>query len=155
MAAMLTTFDSLDVADPLSRAVDLTLQGSQQDVPVFERDEVVGILSRADLLRGLAERSPGAAVAEAMRRDFPRVEAGEMLKTLFARLQECRCHTAPVTHSGRVVGADHLREHRRVPHDPGRPRGGRAGAAGGLPSALVKWRFRGGPGRTCRGRSGR
>jgi Zn-dependent protease/predicted transcriptional regulator len=102
--AMLTKFDSLDVTDPLSRAIDLTMQGSQQDFPVLDGHVVVGILTRADLLKALAQRSPGTMVAEVMQRDFPQVDAGEMLETLFARLQECACHTAPVTHGSRVVG---------------------------------------------------
>jgi Zn-dependent protease/predicted transcriptional regulator len=102
--AMLTKFDSLDVTDPLSRAIDLTMQGSQQDFPVLDGDAVLGILTRTDLLKALAQRSPDTMVSEVMQRDFPQVDAGEMLETLFARLQECACHTAPVTHGGRVVG---------------------------------------------------
>lgn len=39
-----------------------------------------------------------------MRRDFHIVDAGEMLETAFARLQECECHTLPVTRGGGLVG---------------------------------------------------
>ena len=39
-----------------------------------------------------------------MQREFPVVEAGELLEALFARIQKCQCHTVPVTRSGALVG---------------------------------------------------
>jgi hypothetical protein len=50
-----------------------------------------------------------ASQVDAMQREFPSVEAGEMLagemlETLFARLQEYQCHSVPVTRSGALVG---------------------------------------------------
>jgi len=102
--AMLTDFKTLASTDPLSRAVELVLQGSQQDFPVLANDAVAGILTRADLLKALTQQQPSTPVNAVMQRQFLQVEAGEMLESLFAHLQECRCHTVPVTRHGSLVG---------------------------------------------------
>lgn len=101
---MLTDFKVLAPDDPLSRAIDLVLQGSQQDFPVVDDRMGVGVLTRAALLKSLAQQSVMVPVSALMQREFPAVGAGEMLETLFARLQECQCHTVPVTHRGVLVG---------------------------------------------------
>ena len=102
--AMLTDFCTLAPQDSLARAVELILAGSQQDFPVAENGQVVGVLTRADLLRELAQRGQESLVAEVMRRDFQVVDSSEMLETAFARLQSYECNTLPVTHNGRLVG---------------------------------------------------
>ena len=102
--AMLTDFRTLAPQDSLARAVELILAGSQQDFPVAENGQVVGVLTRADLLRALAQRGQESLVAEVMRRDFQVVDSTEMLETAFARLQSHECNTLPVTHHGRLIG---------------------------------------------------
>jgi len=64
--AMMTSFSTLARADTLNRAVDLLLAGTQQDFPVVEGDEVVGILTRQRLLQVLAESGPGLYASEVM-----------------------------------------------------------------------------------------
>jgi predicted transcriptional regulator len=102
--AMLTDFKVLAPSDPLSRAVELVLQGSQQDFPVVTGGGVVGLLMRTDLLEALAQKPATTEVSAAMLREFPVVEEGEMLETLFTRLQECQCHTVPVLRGGYLIG---------------------------------------------------
>lgn len=102
--AMLTEFGTLSPGDTLGRAVELILQGSQQDFPVLAEGRVVGVLTRADLLKALARQPQSTCVEVVMRRDFHTVEAGEMLETAFARLQECECHTLPVLRRAQLVG---------------------------------------------------
>ena len=54
---MIREVHTLSPHDPLSRAVQLTLDGSQQDFPVVDDSSaLVGVLTRADLLQALAER---------------------------------------------------------------------------------------------------
>ena len=100
--AMITDFKVLGATDPLSRAVELVLQGSQQDFPVLTDGRVAGVLTRADLLRALAQQPASTQVGAVMQRDFPEVHAGEMLETLLGKLQECAC--LPVTRGGALVG---------------------------------------------------
>lgn len=59
---------------------------------------------RSDLLAALASRGQAVPVTEVMHRNFYLVDSSEMLKTAFARLQICDCHTLSVMHDGRLVG---------------------------------------------------
>ncbi len=51
---MVTDFQTLEPSATLARAVELTLQGSQQDYPVVEAERVVGMLTQAGMLKGLS-----------------------------------------------------------------------------------------------------
>jgi len=102
--AMLTKFETLSPNDPLGRAVQLLLEGAQQDFPVVHHDQVVGLLMRNDLVKALSQRGQLVPISEIMRRDFVTVEACEMLETVFARLQENAIHTVPVYDHGRLAG---------------------------------------------------
>ena len=102
--AMLTDFRTLSPHDSLARAVELMLSGSQQDFPVVSDEQVVGVLTRGDLLAALTQQGQGAIVRDVMRREFQTVDSFEMLEKAFARLQDCDCHTLPVTHNERLVG---------------------------------------------------
>jgi Zn-dependent protease/CBS domain-containing protein len=68
--AMLRDFHTLSVGDTLRTAAEKLLSGSQHDFPVVFGEEVQGVLTRADLLRGLAQEGPDAYVAGVMQRDF-------------------------------------------------------------------------------------
>jgi Zn-dependent protease/CBS domain-containing protein len=102
--AMLTDFRTLATGDPLSRAVDLILRGSQQDFPVLDDSRVVGILTRDDLFAALQQRGQDAPVGDVMQREFQVVDPFEMLETAFGRLQAGQCRTLPVMHNGQLVG---------------------------------------------------
>jgi predicted transcriptional regulator len=102
--AMLTDFHALSAGDPLARAVELVLAGSQQDFPVTEKGQVVGILTKNDLLAAIAKHGDQAAVSDAMRREFDSTAPSEMLETVLTRLQTSGIRTMPVTQQGRLVG---------------------------------------------------
>lgn len=102
--AMVTDFRTLSASDPLSRAVELILRGSQQDFPVMADGGVVGILTKTDILAALARHGESQLVAGIMKREFQLVDSHDMLETALERLQECRCHTMPVLHGGELVG---------------------------------------------------
>ncbi len=102
--AMLTDFRTVAPTDSLAHAVQLILAGSQQDFPVVSDGQVVGVLTRSNVLRGLTERGPETPVAEVMHREFEIFDSYEMLEMAFARLQACQCQTVPVTHGGQLVG---------------------------------------------------
>ncbi len=67
--AMMRDFATLSHGDTLKHAADVLLAGSQQDFPVIAGGEVVGMLSRSQLLRGLAREGESAYVASFMDRD--------------------------------------------------------------------------------------
>lgn len=104
LRATITNFTSLAPGDPLSKAVDAILAGSQQEFPVLDEGRVVGILTRQNLVAGLAEHGPQSHVGQSMQHDCQTIDAAEMLETAFRQLQEAKCHTIPVVHDGQLVG---------------------------------------------------
>jgi Zn-dependent protease len=113
--AMITDFRTLAAVEPLQRAAELVISGSQQDFPVVEDDgRVVGILTRDTLVRALSERGLAGFVGDVMTRTFQTADARELLEQAFARLQECACPVLPVLDNGRLVGlitADNVGEY--------------------------------------------
>jgi len=103
-SAMLTDFRTLHPDDTLQRAVDLILAGYQQDFPVVVEGNVVGILSRNDLMSALAEHGRDYPVSEVMSTDFEVVDSSDMLQNAMARLQGCKCHIMPVLKAGILRG---------------------------------------------------
>jgi Zn-dependent protease len=102
--AMITDFRTLPVDSRLADAVGLILSGSQHDFPVIENERVVGILTRSDLMKALAQEGQTLNVRSVMRQDFQTADSYEMLETAFVRLQACQCYTMPITHNGTLVG---------------------------------------------------
>jgi Zn-dependent protease len=72
-AAMMTEFRTLPHGSTIRDAANLLLSTSQQDFPVVHGDQVIGLLGRNALLRGLANDGPGSYVAGFMEREFPSV----------------------------------------------------------------------------------
>jgi predicted transcriptional regulator len=104
MRAMITDFKTLAADDPLGTAAEHVLSGFQQDFPVADDGQVVGVLTRNDLVSALSNRGPTTPVRDAMQREYATTDPREMLERAFERLQECHCHTLPVLHNGELVG---------------------------------------------------
>jgi len=102
--AMVEDLHTLSPRDPLRRAVEHVLAGFQQDFPVVDDGRVVGVLTRSDLVKAIAEIGLDAPVERAMAREFQTADSTEMLGAVFARLQEGGCHTIPVLERDRLVG---------------------------------------------------
>jgi Zn-dependent protease len=101
---MITDFRTLAPEDPLTRAVDHILSGCQHDFPVTEGGQVVGVLTRGDLLTGLAKEGQFARVADVMHHNIRLVKAGEMVENVLARLQEDDCKVLPVMRGRELAG---------------------------------------------------
>ena len=102
--AMITDFRTLAPTDSLAYAAELLLSGTQQDFPVVDGGALVGILTRGDLVQGLARQEQRSPVAGVMRRDFVTADALDMLDVAFQRLQGHDCRTIPVVRHGRLIG---------------------------------------------------
>jgi Zn-dependent protease len=102
--AMQTRFETLSPSDHLDRVVKLILAGSQQDFPVVEEGQFVGVLTRDDFIRALSQQGQNTPVVDVIRRNLPSVDSHEMVETALTRLQESGAKTLPVMHGGRFVG---------------------------------------------------
>jgi Zn-dependent protease/CBS domain-containing protein len=102
---MAREFNSLSPSNSLSQAVELSLSGFQQDFPVVDAEgQLVGVLTRADLIGALAAHGAQAMVSEVMRREFPTASPFEMAEVVMNRFEESNCPFLPVLNQGRLVG---------------------------------------------------
>jgi Zn-dependent protease/predicted transcriptional regulator len=72
-AAMITDFRTLEHGSSLRDAAQVLLAGSQQDFPIVLGEQVIGLLTRNDLLRGIASEGADAYVSGVMKRQFRKV----------------------------------------------------------------------------------
>lgn len=85
-AAMITDYRTLSHGQTVRDAADLLLATSQQDFPVLNGSQVIGLLSRGTLLRAMAQQGPESYVAGVMERDFlkldPQMDLSEAMMLL-------------------------------------------------------------------------
>ena len=103
-AAMLTDFRRLDLREPLRRAVEYLMTGSQQDFPVLDGDRLCGVLTRAGLVAALERHGLDAPVGEAMSAQPCSADVAEPLEGVVSRLRGRECPVVPVLDQGRLVG---------------------------------------------------
>ena len=84
--AMVGSVQAIPADTSLTYAASRLAAGFQHDFPVIADGRVVGVLTRADVLRGLATCPPDTAVAELMHRSFPVARPGERLDAVLDRL---------------------------------------------------------------------
>lgn len=102
-AAMVTEYRTLSHGNTIRDAANLLLSTSQQDFPVVHGDQVIGLLGRNALLRGMAVEGPDSYVAGFMEREFtsvaPDTDLSEILP-LMAHAGAC----ALVMQDGKLLG---------------------------------------------------
>ena len=113
--AMVRDFVTLSFGDTLQHAADRLLAGTQQDFPVLAGDDIAGVLSRTQLLHGLARHGPGALIAAEMTRDPVVAGPDDLLESCLFR--QDGVNRAPILvrdGDGRLVGmltVDNLMEY--------------------------------------------
>jgi predicted transcriptional regulator len=75
-----------------------------KDSSVLDRDQVVGILVRQDLVNALGARDGRTSIANVMQRKFPTLDEATDLEAALNKFQAPGIATIPVTHFGRLVG---------------------------------------------------
>jgi predicted transcriptional regulator len=101
---MVTRFRTLAPHEPLDAVLDELIAGEQQDFPVMDNGQFVGVLSRGELVKQLSEGRRDAPVAEVMRRDCRTVEDHARLEDSFQLMGEEGCSMLPVVRDGQLVG---------------------------------------------------
>jgi CBS domain-containing protein len=104
--AMVTEFHTLTSDQTLGDAADLLLAGTQQDFPVVGTDEETfqGVLTRSDLLAGLARAGREALVRDHVKVHVGRVEADSPLVTAMTQLREGQGPCLQVVEHDRTIG---------------------------------------------------
>jgi Zn-dependent protease/CBS domain-containing protein len=102
--AMITDFERLAPDDRIGDAAEHVIAGFQSDFPVVDNGRLVGVLTKTDLLKSLAQKGPDDRVANVMRRDFEQADPADMLDRVLAKLQEGSCHSIPIVRRDNLVG---------------------------------------------------
>jgi predicted transcriptional regulator len=102
--AMLREFHTLSPEDTLSRAIDLTLAGSQKDFPVGYRHDLFKVLHYGDLVKGLQEKGEYARISDLPLQDIRSVDIDEPLEKLMEGMRGNLGQMICVTENGKVVG---------------------------------------------------
>jgi CBS domain-containing protein len=102
--AMITRFETLAPGETLQDALAHVLAGFQHDFPVVENGRVVGVLTRADLMKGLTQAGADTPIATAMTSRFDTVAPSEMLEGAMQRLRDSSCPAMPVVRDQELVG---------------------------------------------------
>lgn len=100
---MMERFESLDHGSTLREAAEKLLTSAQQDFPVLHGGQVVGLLSREQLMDAISTDGPEAYVAGAMDRDFLALAPDSSLPAIVGRLAE-NDYRALVFQHGRLLG---------------------------------------------------
>jgi stage IV sporulation protein FB len=101
---MVTQFRTVPARATLAQAVDLLLSGEQREFPVLdEHGRTCGILTRDNLIKGLRDHGPVAAVAEAMTATAPAVSPGLGFQDALERLRSSGLPALPVVDQGGIL----------------------------------------------------
>jgi predicted transcriptional regulator len=99
---------SLEVGDRVSKVVDYILTSYQPDFAVMQGSTIIGVVTRNDVLRALAEDPIDRYVTEIMQRDFLRVEAQRSLDEVRDLLMVNGAQLAAVFDGTRYLGLVNL-----------------------------------------------
>jgi Zn-dependent protease len=102
-AAMVTEYHTLPHGSTVRDAANLLLATSQQDFPVVHGDQVIGLLGRNALLRGMAVDGGVSYVASYMEREFATVAADKDLSEILPAMAHAGA-CALVMEEGRLLG---------------------------------------------------
>ncbi len=103
--AMIRDFRTLHFHDPVTFAVQYLLEGTQQDFPVVDdREQVVGVLTRADLLAAVSRGNERDPVGPLVRLDLGALSPEDRLETSLDRLRSAGTTALPVVEHGKLVG---------------------------------------------------
>jgi predicted transcriptional regulator len=105
-----TEFGVLAPHDSVERVAEMAVRRAQSDFPVLLNGQVIGLLTRGDLARWLADDGAERTAADVMHRTFGVVDASEPLDAVFTRLSQESGQTLLVMDQARLVGLVGLEE---------------------------------------------
>ena len=103
-AAMITDFRTLSHGESIRDAGNLLLATSQHDFPVMHGDQVLGLLTRAALVRAMLTNGPDAYVASAMERNPRRISPDTPLSDVLQDLSGTQACALVMDADNKLVG---------------------------------------------------
>lgn len=101
---MMTNFVTLAPTDTVRDALDKLLMGSEHEFIVELDGQVVGTLTRSQLIQAVKEEQMTKPVLEVMSQDFKTFNVGDKLSEAYTELQKTRAPLYPVLENGRLAG---------------------------------------------------
>lgn len=102
--AMQTNFAVLHPQEPLERAIELTLSGTQREFPVLFGDKLVGVLGQTEMLQGLSHKGKRALTSEFMQQQLECVQSDEPLQRVVERFHSSGSRIILVMHAEKLAG---------------------------------------------------
>lgn len=101
---VMSQFSPLLPQETLERAIQLLLNSQEQEFIVAEDEQVVGVLTRKELIRGLSEEGKQAPVSKVMSKDFLKLEPDMSLKEVYQKMMSGDYSVSPVFENGKFIG---------------------------------------------------
>ncbi|NDK54996.1 site-2 protease family protein [Pontibacter fetidus] len=101
---MMTNYVTLTPENTVRDALEKLLMGSEHEFIVELDGNVVGTLTRSQLIQAVKEDKTNTPVAEIMSRDFETFDVKDKLSQAYTALQKTRSPLYPVLENGRLAG---------------------------------------------------
>ncbi|MCM8761498.1 MAG: CBS domain-containing protein, partial [Candidatus Omnitrophica bacterium] len=98
----------------LSKVLELVFHSHQEDFPVLEDGELIGFISRQDIMKAVHRHGTAVKVSEIMRRKFPVAKDTDSLMKVHNLMRDSSTRAMPVMKGPRVVGVVTLEDISRV-----------------------------------------
>ena len=101
---LIKKFTTLSPDDSLDKAVHVLLEGYEQDFLVTINEDVIGILTRKQLIYGLSALGKSASVSHVMQKDFLTLSPEMNLQDIYLKMLANAYNVCPVKDNGKLIG---------------------------------------------------
>jgi len=108
--AMLTDVHTISPDQSVGEVLEKICHGFQQDFPVVEKGEVVGILTREAIFSALHKHEKSARVKDIMQKDFVSTTEDAYLSDIFKKMTQNKLSVIPVMRGRRLLGLINLEQ---------------------------------------------
>jgi predicted transcriptional regulator len=98
-------FTEMDAWSPISEAIDTLLDGQEKDFIVTEQGDLIGTISRDDILRGLQQMGPAERINRIVNTDWIRLSPDMELNEAYDQMNQRNLSICPVySPEGELLG---------------------------------------------------
>jgi len=101
---LMQSFTSVQPQETLEKVIQLLLNGQEQEFVVMENNNVVGILTRKEIIHGLTTHGKQSPLFNVMRKDYLILNPAMPLPEVYQKLISNSCSVAPVLDNGEFIG---------------------------------------------------